>query len=260
MVIKLRKLKNNYVLGWQLMNPENHGRPPGVIFTSGPYWKELRRFMLRNLKDFGFGKSSMEQLFHDEVSKLCQTLNKKTDQTLDLAGMFNVAIVNSLWSLITSEKLDHDDPALLKIVAQINHVVRNANPISPIAAALPDPRMSKWPLLSKLSGYYLLEGTFGSLLGLIEPYLKEHKKTLDPENIRDFLDLMLAEQQKSTDPQSCFHGELGTATILNAMIDMFFAGMETTSSTLLNMFLHILHHPDVQDKVYEEIERVTYYL
>ncbi len=50
------------------MNKENQGRPPGVILSNGPYWREIRRFLLRNLRDFGFGKSSMEELFHDEVS------------------------------------------------------------------------------------------------------------------------------------------------------------------------------------------------
>jgi len=45
-----------------------NGGVPGVIFSNGNYWKSLRRFMLRNLRDFGFGKSSMEELFIEEVS------------------------------------------------------------------------------------------------------------------------------------------------------------------------------------------------
>lgn len=40
--------------------------------------------MLRNLRDFGFGKSSMEELFHDEVAKLCQKLSKNLDEPVDL--------------------------------------------------------------------------------------------------------------------------------------------------------------------------------
>jgi methyl farnesoate epoxidase / farnesoate epoxidase len=51
---------------------------PGVVFSHGQYWKELRRFLLRNLKDFGFGRSSMEELFQEEVKKLCQVLSKTT--------------------------------------------------------------------------------------------------------------------------------------------------------------------------------------
>ncbi len=53
----------------------------------------------------------------------------------------------------------------------------------------------------------------------------DHRNTLDQDNIRDFLDLMLVEQQNSKDPNSCFNGELGTYTIINSMIDMFIAGV-----------------------------------
>jgi hypothetical protein len=43
------------------LNEENKGRFPGVVFSVGNYWRELRRFMLRNLRDFGFGKASMQE-------------------------------------------------------------------------------------------------------------------------------------------------------------------------------------------------------
>ncbi len=55
----------------------------GVVGTHGQYWKELRRFMLRNLRDFGFGKSSMGDLFQEEAEKLCNALSKTAgNQTL----------------------------------------------------------------------------------------------------------------------------------------------------------------------------------
>jgi methyl farnesoate epoxidase/farnesoate epoxidase len=239
------------------MNKENKGKLPGVIFSSGHYWRELRRFMLRNLRDVGFGKSSMEDLFHDEVAKLCQFLEKRSDQALSLSGTFNVSIVNALWSIITGEKLDMENPASKKVVDSINHLVRNANPLSPLTAALPHPSMAKWPILSKLTGFSLMKNTFGPGTQMMFPYAEEHKRTLDPEHARDFLDLMLVEQQNAKDPESPFYGKIGTYTIVNAMMDLFFAGMETTSSSLLNLFLQLLHHPDVQEKVHQEIEKVN---
>ena len=62
--------------GSDLMNWDVNGGMPGIIFTHGKYWKELRRFMLRHLRDFGFGKTSMEELFLVEVGKLCKLLEK----------------------------------------------------------------------------------------------------------------------------------------------------------------------------------------
>ncbi len=91
------------------------------------------------------------------------------------------------------------------------------------------------------------------------PYVEAHQQSLDPENIRDFLDVMLLEVKKSSDPDSCFSAKLGIATIVNSMIDLFMAGMETTSSSLVFSFLHLLHHSDVQQKVHQEIDSVCFF-
>ena len=82
------------------MNAKLNGGVPGVLFSHGTYWKELRRFLLRNLRDFGFGKTSMEDLFHDEVAKMCQYFSKRTGEPINLSGTMNISIVNALWSIL----------------------------------------------------------------------------------------------------------------------------------------------------------------
>ena len=113
----------------------------GIIFSHGPYWKELRRFLLRNLRDFGFGKSSMEDLFIEEVSKLCQLLSKSEGQPIDLSGTLGVSIVNALWAIIVGERFDLEDPKLLKVVHSMDQLIHGSSPSSPLAAILPSPAM-----------------------------------------------------------------------------------------------------------------------
>jgi cytochrome P450 len=49
---------------------------------------------------------------------------------------------------------------------------------------------------------------------------------------------------------------LGYFALFNDLIDLFLAGMETTSSSLLWTFLFLLHHPDVQKKIHQELDEV----
>jgi len=53
---------------------------------------------------------------------------------------------------------------------------------------------------------------------------------------------------------------LGYFALFNDLIDLFLAGMETTSSSLMWTFLFLLHHPEVQVKVHEELDKVPMHL
>ena len=91
---------------------------------------------------------------------------------------------------------------------------------------------------------------------VVDPIIEAHRQTLDLNSARDFLDVMLIELESCQDPRSPFDPRIGLATIKNSLLDLFLAGMETTSSSLMHIFLQILHHPEVQDKVHHELDTV----
>ena len=49
----------------------------------------------------------------------------------------------------------------------------------------------------------------------------------------------------------------GYYALFNNLIDLFIAGMETTSSSLLWTFFYLLHYPQVQKRVHQELDEVT---
>ena len=48
----------------------NGGEPQGVIHTEGSHWMSQRRFSLKTLKDFGFGKQSLESTVNIEIDEI----------------------------------------------------------------------------------------------------------------------------------------------------------------------------------------------
>ena len=92
---------------------------------------------------------------------------------------------------------------------------------------------------------------------LVETYVQDHKDSLDENNIRDYLDTYLLEIQKhENDSNSSFHQERGHYMLVNTLIDLLIAGMETTSSAIVWTLLLLLHHPEAKRNVLEEIDKV----
>lgn len=48
-----------------------------MFFSDGPFWVEQRRFTLRHLRDFGFGKSSMEEFIMEEIEDTIKEITQK---------------------------------------------------------------------------------------------------------------------------------------------------------------------------------------
>jgi len=57
---------------WETRNLGKRNR--GILLCDGPVWHEQRRFVLKSLRDFGFGKESMEGMLIQEMQDLQSTL------------------------------------------------------------------------------------------------------------------------------------------------------------------------------------------
>ncbi|KPP57518.1 Cytochrome protein-like, partial [Scleropages formosus] len=51
---------------------ENHG----IVFANGDSWREMRRFALSNLRDFGMGKQVIEEKIIEEIQYLTEEIGK----------------------------------------------------------------------------------------------------------------------------------------------------------------------------------------
>lgn len=54
----------------------------GVLWANGDSWKEMRRFALTNLRDYGMGKRACEDKIIEECSYLMEVLKNWKGQSL----------------------------------------------------------------------------------------------------------------------------------------------------------------------------------
>merc|ERR1711892_1132376 len=74
--------------------------------------------------------------------------------------------------------------------------------------------------------------------------------------MRDLLDMYICKRSKAKFGSS-FSGETGEQNQQIGLLDLFLAGSETSSTTLMWAILFLLHHPEVQTKLHQELDQVV---
>jgi len=58
----------------------------------------------------------MEELIMDEVNTFTDWLKKQNGNSVSLQDRFTLAVLNSLWRILSGERFDHDDAKLHQIL------------------------------------------------------------------------------------------------------------------------------------------------
>lgn len=221
----------------------------GVVFAPyGPEWKEQRRFSVSTLRDFGVGKKSLEQWVTEEAGHLCDTFTKEAEHPFNPSTLLDKAVSNVIASLVYAHRFEYEDPFFNRMLKTLKESFGEdttfmAELLNAIPVLLHIPGMTS-KVLPKLN----------SFITLMDKMLIEHKKSWDPaQPPRDMTDAFLAEMQKAKgNPESSFNDE----NLRMVVINLFMAGIVTTSSTLSWALLLMILHPDVQRRVHQEIDEV----
>ena len=82
---------------------------------------------------------------------------------------------------------------------------------------------------------------------------EEHKATLNPDNLRDVTDQLLFLSKNKEEWRDAGFEEFPQHQLESIVHILFFAGIETSLTTLRWFFLYCLHHPEHQTRMYNEI-------
>ena len=212
-----------------------HNVPWGILFTQGAQWSSQRRFGLKTLKDFGFGKKSIEDSIHFEVDEMLETCFSSNEDIL-LGNDFNMPIINILWQIVANNRFspaDRRDVGLIKRVGRLFEIGSvHFMPLS-IFYLLPKFISKHTPKAKQID---CLEG----ITKYLQETIKEHQDDHDPENPRDFIDVYLTEAKKG--------GNFNEQNLTASIHDFFVAGTETSSTTLKWILQYLTLHQQVQDR------------
>lgn len=74
----------------------------GVIMSNGKRWENARRFLLRNLRDLGMGKTYLEESILVEARALVEDFRSGAGTPAHLPESLNVAVLNIIWQMVAS--------------------------------------------------------------------------------------------------------------------------------------------------------------
>ncbi|XP_026158840.1 cytochrome P450 2U1 isoform X2 [Mastacembelus armatus] len=228
----------------------------GIVFAPyGSIWRQQRKFCHTTLRNFGLGKLSLEPCILQDLATIKTELLRLNEESggagMDLAPLISNSVSNVICSLILGQRFHHEDREFRTL---LDLMVRGLE----ICINSPAVLINIFPLL-----YHLPFGAFKELRKVekdITVFLKriiaKHRETLDPENPRDLADMYMIKilaQQAAGEQNSSF-----TEDYLFYIIgDLFIAGTDTTTNSVLWILLYMVSYPDIQDKVQAEIDKVV---
>uniref|UniRef100_A0A0B7BCJ1 Cytochrome P450 n=1 Tax=Arion vulgaris TaxID=1028688 RepID=A0A0B7BCJ1_9EUPU len=223
-------------------------RNKGIIGASGDNWKEQRTVSLAILRSFGLGKNVLAEKIQEEVAVYIKQLKESKGQPVDVKILTNISISNVICAIIIGKRFEHDDARFVRFMELLNNTVRLASKIALI---------DLFPFLYYIPGdLFHAKRWANSILETNEMFSKVYVKEgmasfNENEEATNFIAAYLQELKKKRDSgESTLMDENNLVAIIR---NLFIAGTETTSTTILWGILYMLHNPEVQEKVYQEI-------
>lgn len=198
------------------------------------------------LRNFGLGKQSMEDRILGEIQHIITPLEKSIGSTMNPHVLFHNAASNIICLVLFGSRYDYDDEFLKMFIQLYTENAKIANgPWAMLYDSLPFVRNLPLPFQKAFKNAIQAQKMS---LQLVE----EHKMTRVPGEPRDFMDCYLDEMEKRGDDGSSF----AEAQLIMYILDLHFAGTDTTSNTLLTTFLYLMAYPHIQERCQQEIDTV----
>ncbi|XP_032443874.1 cytochrome P450 2K1-like [Xiphophorus hellerii] len=222
----------------------------GILFSNGETWKEMRRFALSTLKDFGMGKRVAEEKILEECGHLIQVFESYKGKPFNTSHPVNYATSNIISSIVFGSRFDYDDLRFRNLVSRVNESISLFGTTG-IQLYNTFPRLVRWIKNRQV----ILKNTEKTIRD-VQDLTQKLKETLNPQICRGLVDCFLIRKQKEED--SCVKDiQFTEENLIFTVMNLFSAGTDTTAATLRWGLLLMAKYPQIQDQVQEELTRVV---
>ncbi|GAV02818.1 hypothetical protein RvY_13336-3 [Ramazzottius varieornatus] len=181
-------------------------RGQGILFVEGYLWKEHRRFALSTLRDFGMGKSWLQDMILDEARELVDDLTALKENPIDPTEVITPCANNVICGIAYGKRFSHQDARLRRLTELIGKnltLTAKGQPVDfyPFLRHIPFTKFST----------VLKECTKNNeeIARFLQDLVDEHRKVFRPsaDAPSDYIDAFLKQQYtQRDDPTSTFTG------------------------------------------------------
>ncbi|KAN0024605.1 hypothetical protein ACTFIV_009013 [Dictyostelium citrinum] len=235
---------NNFSQRYPLQSFYFLGYHKDVLFGNGQCWRKMKNILISSLSKSKF--YSIEDIINQEYFKFQEYLIYKINKNniINFGPIFKRVSINVLLGFIFGVSFDYDDNFLSK-----DSFVESYNIIFEHLAKQPADFI---PLLKPFNTYHVIEKEYKKCINFFQPFIEKVLKKIDRENPKCFLDYFIIQVEKDTSDS------IKIEYIPYVCFDIIVAGTVTTSTTMDWMLLYLTNYPDIQERLFNEINIPSY--
>ena len=225
------------------------GKAPSVAIEDySPRLKHLRDISFATLKFFT--PDQQASIISEKLDRLIQNIHSKLGEPQDVTEQILQTVGSAFCTMSFGSRNEEDDPELKKLIevdSEIFTMLTNGFAVDLF------PWLKHFPSTSIRSLRELCKER-DEILGKI---YHEHVQSNRVENPEDMTDVILKAKKEAEDKGSSNEGiQLTQDRITMFMNDIFIASMNNITYIVSWALLYLIHYPEVQRTLHEELERV----
>ena len=216
------------------------------MFANGDVHTFMRKFTVTALREFGVGKTILEDRIHEEIEMLVDFIQRTKGIQTCLDDIFTHVFANIISGIMFGVRYDHTDTDFKALLDELRTSFLDLSYFMP---------ENYLPILVRLPGSKLrnIMKTVDKLKQFILRHIQDHRQSFDANNIRDSVDMFLQFEALNENDEH----KITEEDVFMVIMDTFNGGLHTGSSALLWAILYLTNHPEIQEKCRNEIKDIV---